>query len=163
MFSFSKSDKVLVVAPHPDDESLGAGGLLQRIFAQRIPVRILFATNGENNPWAQRFWESRWQIGPNERVRWGQRRRQETLNAISTLGGKPDCARFLNLPDLGTTNLLMQGGHLSVGKQGQVGRTAFAFAKVVSIRFYSMRLQTWFASSKFRCSAFRPNLIVFFA
>jgi LmbE family N-acetylglucosaminyl deacetylase len=109
MFSFSKSDKVLVVAPHPDDESLGAGGLLQRIFAQKIPVRILFATNGENNPWAQRFWESRWQIGPNERVRWGQRRRQETLNAISTLGGKPDCARFLNLPDLGTTNLLMQG------------------------------------------------------
>jgi len=109
MFSFSKSDKVLVVAPHPDDESLGAGGLLQRIFALKIPVRILFATNGENNPWAQRFWESRWQIGPNERVRWGQRRRQETLNAISTLGGKPDCARFLNLPDLGTTNLLMQG------------------------------------------------------
>ena len=43
------------------------------------------------------------------------------------------------------------------------GRTAFAFAKVASIRFYSMRLQTWFASSKFRCSAFRPNLIVFFA
>src|SRR5260370_39255406 len=109
MFSFSKSDKVLVVAPHPDDESLGAGGLLQRIFAQRIPVRILFATNGENNPWAQRLWECRWQIGPNERVRWGQRRRQETLNAISTLGGKTECARGLNLPELGTTNLLIQG------------------------------------------------------
>ena len=45
------------------------------------------------------------------------------------------------------------------------GRTvfAFAFAKAVLIRFYSMRLQTWFASSKFRCSAFRSNLIVFFA
>ena len=108
MFPFSKSDKVLVVAPHPDDESLGAGGLLQRIFAQKIPVRILFATNGENNPWAQRYWESRWQIGPDERVRWGQRRRQEALNAISTLGGKPDCAKFLNLPDLGITRLLMQ-------------------------------------------------------
>ena len=26
-----------------------------------------------------------------------------------TLGGKPDCARFLNLPDLGTTDLLMRG------------------------------------------------------
>jgi hypothetical protein len=39
------------------------------------------------------------------------------------------------------------------------GRTAFA--KAVLIRFYSMRLQTWFASSKFRRSAFRPNLIVF--
>lgn len=109
MFSFSKSDKVLVVAPHPDDESLATGGLLQRIFAQKIPVRILFATDGENNPWAQRYWEKRWKIGPNERARWGRRRRDEALDAICTLGGKQDCARFLNLPDLGTTDLLMQG------------------------------------------------------
>jgi LmbE family N-acetylglucosaminyl deacetylase len=109
MFSFSKSDKVLVVAPHPDDESLATGGLLQRIFAQKIPVRIVFATDGENNPWAQRYWEKRWKIGPNERARWGRRRREEALDAIRTLGGKPDCARFLNLPDLGTTDLLMHG------------------------------------------------------
>jgi LmbE family N-acetylglucosaminyl deacetylase len=109
MFSFSKSDKVLIVAPHPDDESLGTGGLLQRVFAQKLPVRIVFATNGENNPWAQRYWERRWRIGPGERQRWGQRRREEALHAICTLGGKPDCAKFLNLPDLGTTRLLMQG------------------------------------------------------
>jgi LmbE family N-acetylglucosaminyl deacetylase len=110
MFSFSRSDKVLVVAPHPDDESLGTGGLLQRIFAQKIPVRILFVTSGENNPWAQRYWERRWQIGADDRARWGRRRREEAINAIGTLGGQPDCARFLNLPDLGTTNLLMRGG-----------------------------------------------------
>ena len=110
MFSFSRSDKVLVVAPHPDDESLGTGGLLQRIFAQKIPVRILFATSGENNPWAQRYWERRWQIGADDRARWGRRRREEAINAIGTLGGQPDCARFLNLPDLGTTDLLMRGG-----------------------------------------------------
>src|SRR6201999_1296088 len=98
MFSFSNADKVLVVAPHPDDESLGTGGILQRLFAQKIPVRILFATNGENNPWAQRFWERRWGIGHPEQVRWGQRRREEALNAIRSLGGSPDCARFLDLP-----------------------------------------------------------------
>jgi LmbE family N-acetylglucosaminyl deacetylase len=109
MFSLSKSDKVLIVAPHPDDESLATGGLLQRIFAQKIPVRIVFATDGENNPWAQRYWEKRWQIGPDERARWGRRRREEALDAIRTLGGGPDCARFLNLPDLGTTDLLMHG------------------------------------------------------
>ena len=72
MFSFSKSDKVLVIAPHPDDESLGTGGLLQRIFANRIPVRIVFATSGENNPWAQRYWERRWRLGANDRARWGK-------------------------------------------------------------------------------------------
>jgi LmbE family N-acetylglucosaminyl deacetylase len=109
MLSFSNSDKVLVVAPHPDDESLGAGGLLQRIFAQKVPVRILFATNGENNPWAQRYWERRWVVGRTERTRWGQRRREEALRAIGVLGGTPDSAKFLNLPDLGTTDLLMKG------------------------------------------------------
>jgi LmbE family N-acetylglucosaminyl deacetylase len=109
MFSFSTSDRILVVAPHPDDESLGTGGLLQRIFAQRIPVRILFATNGDNNPWAQRYWEKRWRIGPGERIRWGRRRREEALAALAVLGGEPDCAKFINLPDLGTTALLMNG------------------------------------------------------
>ena len=110
MFSFSKSDKVLVVAPLPDDESLGAGGLLQRIFAQKIPLRIVLATNGENNPWAQRYWERRWRIGTDDQMRWGRRRREEALSAICALGGSSDCARFLNLPDLGITGLLMRGG-----------------------------------------------------
>jgi LmbE family N-acetylglucosaminyl deacetylase len=109
MLSFSNSDKVLVVAPHPDDESLGVGGLLQRIFAQKVPVRILFATNGENNPWAQRYWERKWAIGATERMRWGQRRREEALHAIGVLGGTPESGKFLNLPDLGTTDLLMRG------------------------------------------------------
>jgi LmbE family N-acetylglucosaminyl deacetylase len=107
MFSLSKSDRVLIVAPHPDDESLGAGGLLQRLFAQKIPVRILFATNGENNAWAQRYWDKRLLIGPEERVRWGKRRREEALSAISALGGKHACAKFMNLPDQGLTRLLM--------------------------------------------------------
>jgi LmbE family N-acetylglucosaminyl deacetylase len=109
MVSFSNSDKVLVVAPHPDDESLGVGGLLQRIFAQKVPVRILFATNGDNNPWAQRYWERKWVIGGIERTRWGQRRREEALRAIGVLGGTSESAKFLNLPDLGTTDLLMKG------------------------------------------------------
>jgi LmbE family N-acetylglucosaminyl deacetylase len=110
MFSFSTSDRILVVAPHPDDESLGTGGLLQRIFARRIPIRIVYATNGDNNPWAQRHWEKRWHIGTDERIRWGRRRREEALAAITALGGQADCAKFINLPDLGTTALLMSGG-----------------------------------------------------
>ena len=109
MLSFSDSDRILFVAPHPDDESLGGGGLLQRAFAARIPIRILFATNGENNPWAQRFWERRWRIGLKEQLRWGKRRQEEALAAIASLGGSPECVRFLNFHDQGITSLLMQG------------------------------------------------------
>jgi LmbE family N-acetylglucosaminyl deacetylase len=110
MFSYSKSDRILVIAPHPDDESLGLGGLLQRLFAQGVPVRILFVTNGDNNPWAQRYWERRWRIGSGDRTRWGERRREEALAAIAALGGSSNSAKFINLPDLGATRLLTEGG-----------------------------------------------------
>jgi LmbE family N-acetylglucosaminyl deacetylase len=108
MLFFSEFDRILFVAPHPDDESLGGGGLLQRAFSAQIPARVLFATNGDNNPWAQRFWERRWNIGLRERERWGKRRQQEALAAIATLGGSPECARFLDFPDQGITSLLMR-------------------------------------------------------
>ena len=107
MVAILNTDRILIVAPHPDDESLGAGGLLQRAFAAGIPVKIVFATNGDNNPWAQRYWERRWKIGVVERQRWGARRQQEALKAIEVLGGNANCARFLNLPDQGVTDLLM--------------------------------------------------------
>lgn len=109
MLAFSQLDRVLFVAPHPDDESLGGGCLLQRAFAAQIPVRVLFATNGDNNPWAQRFWERRWKIGSKERVRWGQRRQQEALAAVISLGGSVECARFLNFQDQSITSHLMGG------------------------------------------------------
>jgi LmbE family N-acetylglucosaminyl deacetylase len=109
MLLFSEFDRILFVAPHPDDESLGGGGLLQRAFAAQIPVRILFATSGDNNPWAQRFCERRWKIGSDERRRWGERRQQEAIAAITTLGGSAECARFLNFQDQSITSLLMRG------------------------------------------------------
>lgn len=40
-------DRVLVVAPHPDDEVLGAGGLLQALAASGAEVEICAVTDGE--------------------------------------------------------------------------------------------------------------------
>jgi LmbE family N-acetylglucosaminyl deacetylase/SAM-dependent methyltransferase len=39
--------RLIVVAAHPDDESLGAGGLISTAAAHGIPVTVLVATNGE--------------------------------------------------------------------------------------------------------------------
>lgn len=102
-------DRVLVFAPHPDDESLAIGALLIRAFANDLPVQVVYVTNGDNNPWAQRLCERRWTIGKDDRLRWGERRRQEALDALASLGGDPSCARFLHLPDQGITQLLMRG------------------------------------------------------
>ena len=47
--------KIAVLAPHPDDESLGTGGLIQQALAAGAEVRVIFVTDGDNNPWPQRF------------------------------------------------------------------------------------------------------------
>jgi len=39
----------MVVAPHPDDEVLGAGGLIQQAVAAGAEVRIVYLTNGDHN------------------------------------------------------------------------------------------------------------------
>ncbi len=108
----TSTDRLLVLAPHPDDEALACGGLIQRAFAAGAKVRVIFATSGDNNPWPQRFVENRWQMMPNDRARWGARRREESRRAIELLGGTRDMARFLNFPDQGLTRLLMVASEL---------------------------------------------------
>ena len=35
-------DRILVLAPHPDDEVLGCAGVIQRALAMGLPVRVVF-------------------------------------------------------------------------------------------------------------------------
>lgn len=39
--------ELIVVAPHPDDETLGAGGLIHTWVRRQLPVTIISLTNGE--------------------------------------------------------------------------------------------------------------------
>lgn len=107
----ASSDRVLVFAPHPDDETLAAGELIQMARSQGACVRVVFATDGENNPWPQRWLERRWCIRAPARARWATRRRGEAAVALAALGLDPARgARFLGWPDQGLTDVLMQGG-----------------------------------------------------
>jgi LmbE family N-acetylglucosaminyl deacetylase len=112
----STSDRILIFSPHPDDDILAAGGLLQQIILKNLSVRIVFLTDGDNNPWPQRFIERRWKINENDRRRWGLRRRREALAALSVLGIDSEYAVFLGLPDQGLTSLLLQQNEVVVKK-----------------------------------------------
>src|SRR5216684_383924 len=101
--------RVMVLAPHPDDETLATGGLLQQAVSAGAAVRVLFVTDGDNNPWPQRAVERQWQIGSTARARWGKRRRGEALAALACLGVAADSASFLGYPDQGLTSLLLAG------------------------------------------------------
>ena len=91
--------RTLVFAPHPDDESLGAGALLSNAAASGASIRVIFLTDGDNNPWPQRVARRRWRIGAQDHASWGRLRRNEARRALSSLGVDPRAATFFGLPD----------------------------------------------------------------
>ena len=84
------ADRVLVIAPHPDDESLGCGGLIAECCAQGRPPAVVIATDGTgSHPHSQLY--------PPARLR--QVREQEARTALQLLGLPMDHLHFLGLRD----------------------------------------------------------------
>jgi len=106
ILAFQPHSRLLVFAPHPDDETLATGELIQLALASGAAVRVVFATDGDNNPWPQRWVERRWRIDGASRARWGARRRSEAEAALAALGVPSGGARFLGWPDSGLTDAL---------------------------------------------------------
>ena len=69
--------RVLWLAPHPDDETLGGGGTLALHRAQRDPVRVIFATDGGAGDPAGHYPPDRYVA----------LRREEARRAAEALGG----------------------------------------------------------------------------
>lgn len=105
MSDVETSNRLLVLAPHPDDEVIGAGGLIQRVLARGGEVRVVFITSGESNPWPQRAEERRWRISEADRESWGARRRGEAIASLQTLGVPTEAATFLPFRDGQIANL----------------------------------------------------------
>ena len=82
--------RTLVVAPHPDDESLGCGGLLALLARREQSAHVLFVTDGTGSHRQSRAF-------PPERLR--QVREREGRRALRRLGLPPGRATFLRLPD----------------------------------------------------------------
>lgn len=97
------STRLLVVAPHPDDESLAAGMLIQRVLAAGGRADVLLLTDGDDNPWPQRWMERRVFIDSAARARWGRRRRGEVMAAMARLGVPPGQLHAMGWHDMQVT------------------------------------------------------------
>jgi N-acetyl-1-D-myo-inositol-2-amino-2-deoxy-alpha-D-glucopyranoside deacetylase len=106
--ALDSDSRLMIFAPHPDDEVLGCGIMLQRARAVAAATRVVYVTDGENNPWPQRFLERKWRLDAQDRRRWGQLRRAECLASLRVLGHDSSCACFLGMPDQGLTSLLIK-------------------------------------------------------
>jgi LmbE family N-acetylglucosaminyl deacetylase len=83
-------DTVLIMAPHPDDESLGCGGMIAECCARGRPPFVLILTDGTGSHPASA------QYSPG-RLR--ATREAEARAAVAALGLDADRIGFLRLPD----------------------------------------------------------------
>ena len=112
--AFSAQTRLLVVAPHPDDETIATGMLIQQVRAVGGEVRVLLLTGGDNNPWPQRWLERRVWISAADRQRWGRRRQTEILQALQYLEVPAQALQSLGWPDMGVTDGLLQSSDTAV-------------------------------------------------
>ena len=82
--------RLLVVAAHPDDETIGAGVLMARTRRHGGEVRVLVVNTGI----------AAWRAGDHAAL--FAERRAQTLAALALAGVAPDNVTFLGIPDLST-------------------------------------------------------------
>jgi LmbE family N-acetylglucosaminyl deacetylase len=98
--------KILILAPHCDDETLGAGGLIQAAVQSGIETRVVIATNGDGYRFATTEEFRKFYPTAKDYIHMGEVRQQESLSALAKLGVSPDHVYFLSYPDRGTAALL---------------------------------------------------------
>ncbi len=98
-------DRILVLAPHPDDEVLGAGGVLLEAARRGLPIRVVFLTHGDSNEWSFLAYRKRPVLTPGGALAMGAIRHQEALAAAALLGVPAQNLSFLGYPDYGTLDI----------------------------------------------------------
>ncbi|MGB9920729.1 MAG: PIG-L family deacetylase, partial [Moorellales bacterium] len=101
---FRLGPRVLVVSPHPDDESLGAGGLIAQARREGREVRVVWMTAGDGFRRGAEVWFGR-SVGAKDLISYGRLRSQEAARAAERLGIPQDKLIFLGYPDGGLARL----------------------------------------------------------
>ncbi len=101
----SRETRLMVFAPHPDDESLGAGGLIQRALSLGGKAKVVFMTNGDGYPEGVELLDHISHPTAKDYREYGDERRVEAGHATAALGLLEGDVIFLGFPDGGLTNL----------------------------------------------------------
>lgn len=95
-----QNERLLIIAPHPDDEVLATGALIHQARAQNCAVRVVFLTNGDGSGSAYLAQHAREGRRPSFQ-QLAQTRQNEALAALRELGIEAQDAIFLGYPDGG--------------------------------------------------------------
>ncbi len=100
--TFTKDDRVLIIAPHPDDEAIGCAGAIQSALGAGAKVKVVYLTHGESNELSALFHQKRPMITKVDFVKIGRLRKREALKAMSLLQVPEKDLIFFGYPDMGT-------------------------------------------------------------
>ncbi|MEA4883152.1 MAG: PIG-L family deacetylase [Clostridia bacterium] len=104
--SLASPSRLLVIAPHPDDETLGAGGLIYSASQQGARVKVVFMTMGDGYPAAAGRLFGTAHPSPDDFLALGRHRRNEAVAALATLGVDEENLVFLGYPDGGLADII---------------------------------------------------------
>lgn len=100
-----RATRLLVIAPHPDDEALGAAGLIRRVHAAGGTVRIVLMTSGDGFPEGVELTRGITVPTPADFRDYGVLREGEARTAMRVLGLPETAVTFLGYPDEGLCHL----------------------------------------------------------
>ncbi len=104
MAPLTKNERIFVLAPHPDDETLGAGGIIARATKNQSAVHIAFLSSGDGSRTTQisQFLRGKAEKSLPEIARF---RQGEAIRAAQTLGVAQNEVIFFGFPDGGAREI----------------------------------------------------------
>lgn len=105
-FNFEGGNRrILVIAPHPDDEVLATGGLIIEAVRRNYPVQVVFLTSGDGFEPGLEIYKRKIRPESADFLSYGSLRMEESRQALQELGIKSDAIVFLGYPDGGLESI----------------------------------------------------------
>ena len=123
-------DRVLIVAPHIDDEAIGAGGYAIDAIASGAEVFVVFLTAGDCNRFTARLMHRTFEPSTSHYLAVGRTRISEARDAMHILGLAPDHYFVLGYPDRGLRAMVTNRSAI-VRSQG-TGETSVPYADALT-------------------------------
>ena len=101
--TFRKTDRILIISPHPDDAALACSGIIEKSVEVGAKIKIVYITYGTHN--TSTMVKEEFMPNPISSIELGEERHLEAVKAMEALGLKQKNLIFLGFPDFGTLKM----------------------------------------------------------
>jgi LmbE family N-acetylglucosaminyl deacetylase len=156
-----KNDRILVLAPHPDDEILAAGGYIYTAIKNNAQVRVVIVTHGESFGYAMGRRLNGFLPIKKKCVLFGKIRQKESTKILMNLGLLKKDIIFLGFPDKGLRYLWKKNWSMSTPYRDPLLKTTYSpFPGIYQSKIvFSGEALEGLLDKTF--DSFKPNQIIF--